>query len=157
MLFIIMKYTKTKIIRFIAFPAAIIHELCHYLMATLLGVKANFDLTQTTFSAKTSSWKVLLITLAPPIAGFIFCLLMLGVVVQLDKPILPTALTLFSMVLLWQLPCLQDWREVWYFLQNGTWQNNELFLKQWPPSDFPLSNQQISKIDSQRTKRNYKN
>jgi len=120
--------TQIKAFRFLVYPAAMGHELCHYLTATSLGVEASFTLTETIIPANTPSWKVLLITLAAPMAGLIPCGLMVALVLLLQKPLFPIVFLPLLILLSWQLTCLQDWFDVYYFVRCGRWQRHVAVL-----------------------------
>lgn len=136
--------TNIKAIRLLTYPVALSHELCHYLTATSLGVEATFDMTETIIPANTPTWKVLLITLAAPLAGLIPCLLMVGLIVLFQKPLFPIIFMPLLILLSWQLTCLQDWLDVGYFVRHGRWQRHAVLLP----------HQQVDEIGKHRTKRN---
>jgi hypothetical protein len=106
----------------LSLPYIIVHELCHYVPARLLGMRPELHLRHchiTLGGRHYPDTHIPLVTLAPAL---------LGLSTFLAAAVLAIAtkvwfLLLFDLVfhMMWWSMCLRDFDDVWYFYREGHW------------------------------------
>jgi hypothetical protein len=88
------------------------HELCHYLMARILGIPVKLTLMAVTHEEdfEIEAWKYILIALAPSIAGLLAYIYLLSIGLFAWDRKLAVMITLLAII--WQLGCRADYANV---------------------------------------------
>ncbi|MCI0575929.1 MAG: hypothetical protein L0332_25495 [Chloroflexi bacterium] len=105
------------------FPICIAHELCHYSVARLLGVRARLFLTEIRVEPGTRNWQLVVIALAPAAAGVGPLFLAAGYTLFVAETWIGRILGLELTVLFlaWLGCCRLDFRGVWHIVRHGRW------------------------------------
>lgn len=119
------------LIELLATPFIIVHELCHYLAARLLGARARLTRTTVFVEPGLPNWKRITIGLAP--AG-VACFLLIVVALYywlaannwLERFV---TVQVGFIIFLWIGYSLRDFRTVWYILKHGDFPRDQLWLR----------------------------
>jgi hypothetical protein len=119
----------TTIEKRIALLASIPHELCHYLVARLLGLPAKMRLYKTDVWHDHCDWRAVLIVLAPILAGYLL-LIAVALLCYVKSNWLPIAPTLVWCAC-WQVLCARDYSCVWHMLRYREFLKDEQGFQGW--------------------------
>lgn len=106
----------------LSLPYIIVHELCHYVPARLLGMRASLHLRHCHISLEGRHYPdthVLLVTLAPALLG-LSTFLSIAVLALVTGTWFLLFLDL-AFHIMWWLMCLSDFDDVWLFYREGRW------------------------------------
>jgi hypothetical protein len=111
------KSMKTIIILVITGIFTIPHEICHFLVGRLLGVRTeiiNISHTMAYDYHHIPAWKMVAIDLAPTLFGIGLALALGGHVLEMPRPRAGIGLVGAWYVSIFLSSCLGDWRDAWH-------------------------------------------
>jgi len=101
-------------------PFLMAHELCHYTVARAVGFQAKLGLAHVSIkSDNPHSWKMVLVALAPALAGVVGLIFLIALSIIRERP-LAIWVSIF-VTICWWLMCLDDFYCVWYYTKHKKW------------------------------------